>query len=137
MTPPSFIIGKTCIYFNSDDSPKIFRGIKIILVSHLSLTKKTGKVCWQSNDKATSKTPLTRPLLFKTRNSGSAILSFHVQFHFFLSIISSNKELVLSLNTTCPNNEDLSLKWLERGSREKDGSYRLFCYKSHHSHVEG
>ena len=137
MTLPSFIIGKTCFYFNLDDSPKIFLGINIILVSHLSLTKKTGKVCWQSNDKATSKTPLTRPLLFKTRNSGSAILSFHVQFHFFLSIISSNKELVLSLNTTYPNNEDLSLKWLERGSREKDGSYRLFCYKSHHSHVEG
>ena len=73
VTPPSFIIGKTCIYFNLDDSPKIFLGIKIIVVSHLPLTKKTGKVCWQSNDKATSKTPLQD--LYYLKHEIAALLS--------------------------------------------------------------
>ena len=52
---------------------KNFLRIKIILVSHLSLTKKIGKVCWQSNDKATSKTPLQD--LYYLKHEIAALLS--------------------------------------------------------------
>ena len=46
-----------------------------------------------ANDRQSGhKNSLRRPLLLKTRKSGSIIFSFHVQFHFFLSIISSIKE---------------------------------------------
>ena len=88
-------------------------------VSHfyLSLKKQTGQVCWRTIDNGDIKKPPPK--------SGSIILSYHVQFYIFLSIILSIKELSSFSQCHVSGNKNFSSKSFKRG-REKDESDQIY-----------
>ena len=108
-------------YFNSDNSQKIIRGIKNYdSVTFLFVPNKTDRTSMLANDRQRwhQKAP---------PKSGSIILSYHVQFYIFLSIIWSIKELSSFSQCHVSGNENFSSKSLKRG-REKDESDHIYIY---------
>ena len=71
MTPSTFLLRKKLIISTQTIYHK---GVEIIIVSHLSQTKQTGQVCWQTIDNGNFKNPLRGPLSLKKGNA--ALLSF-------------------------------------------------------------
>ena len=69
-----------------------FQGIEKIRMSHLSLIKQTGQVCWQTIDQATTKTPL-EDLHYKNTKKRLHYLVLPRAVPAFPSKISSIKEL--------------------------------------------
>ena len=73
MTPSTSLLRKKLIISTQTIYHK---GVEIIIVSHLSQTKQTGQVCWQTIDNGNFKNPLRVPLLLKKKKGNAALLSF-------------------------------------------------------------